>query len=253
MYILCSTWQRRRRAPSSLEARLAICGRERGKSPPWRASCDIQVSSSLDIDIAITLPPCISYACRPRCAAAHRIHPHCYAGSVADPSARLAVAPLTPKAKPSIMALDYDIEPALPPHAHSAIPSRASKGPSATAEHELLPASSPEKKWHESAAWKKVQDRIPAPIARHARRAVCWLKGGEAPKTNVIAPVLARIQTAHSWQFARLPQLARACLFICAFMLWLVVFGVVLSKNSLPGDIGGFGAPVRLSCTARLW
>lgn len=151
------------------------------------------------------------------------------------------------------MALDYDIEPALPPHAHSTTPSREPKGHLATAEHEVDPASSSEKKWHESAAWKQVQDRIPAPITHHARRVVCWLKGGESPKTNVIAPVFARIQTAHTRHFARLPPLARACLFICAFMLWLVVFGVVLSKNSLPGDIGGFGAPVRLSCTARLW
>lgn len=36
-------------------------------------------------------------------------------------------------------------------------------------------------------------------------------------------------------------------------MLWLVIFGVILSNDSLPRDIGGFGPPIRLSCTARLW
>jgi hypothetical protein len=36
-------------------------------------------------------------------------------------------------------------------------------------------------------------------------------------------------------------------------MLWLVLFGVLLSKDSLPSNIGGFGTPIRLSCTARLW
>ncbi|KAJ4344729.1 uncharacterized protein N0V89_012473 [Didymosphaeria variabile] len=32
-----------------------------------------------------------------------------------------------------------------------------------------------------------------------------------------------------------------------------LIFGVILSKDSLPRDNGGLGAPVRLSCTARLW
>ena len=111
-----------------------------------------------------------------------------------------------------------------------------------------------EKKWHESPRWQKVKDRIPKPIARPASKVISWLKAENgSKKASQIEPLYPRIQTYHTRQFARFPKFARACIFICAFMLWLVIFGVILSGGSLPRDIGGFGAPVRLACTAKLW
>lgn len=157
-----------------------------------------------------------------------------------------------------------DIEPALPPHAHSETQPRTSKRPSATVAFDVDPAYSytgwginptppPKKKWHETPFWNKMKSGIPAPIAHRTARIGSWLGGDGESKVNSIVPFFPHIQTFHSRIFAQLPKLARAGILICAFMLWLVLFGVLLSKDSLPSNIGGFGTPIRLSCTARLW
>ena len=157
-----------------------------------------------------------------------------------------------------------DIEPALPPHAHSEIQPRASKGPSATVAFYVDPnrshtgwgvdhAPPSKRKWHETPFWDRLKSSIPAPIAHRAARVGSWLNGDGQSKPNSIVPLFAPVQTFHVRKFAQLPKLARAGILICVFMLWLVVFGVLLSKDSLPSDIGGFGTPIRLSCTARLW
>lgn len=51
----------------------------------------------------------------------------------------------------------------------------------------------------------------------------------------------------------RLPKLIAIGTYGVACLLWAVLFGVIVSEASLPGDIGGFGAPVKLSCVAQLW
>ncbi|KAJ4301204.1 hypothetical protein N0V90_003295 [Kalmusia sp. IMI 367209] len=107
--------------------------------------------------------------------------------------------------------------------------------------------------WHQSPRWQRLESKIPSPIALRVRKVIQWTRGPQPPKVNRIKPFFERIQTFHIRLFARLPRFARVCVFICAFMLWLVLFGVILSKYSLPKDIGGFGAPVRLSCVNRLW
>ncbi|KAF1973955.1 hypothetical protein BU23DRAFT_463103 [Bimuria novae-zelandiae CBS 107.79] len=155
--------------------------------------------------------------------------------------------------------MDHDIEPAHPPHADSR---QSSKHPLSTAQSNIIssntgwgidPTPPSEKKWRESPGWKGFKSKVPQPLARRAIRVWSWLKGDDSPQANRIIPFFENIQTFHTRQFARLPKLARACVFVCTFMLWLVIFGVILSKDSLPKNIAGFGAPVRLACAARLW
>ncbi|KAK7184805.1 hypothetical protein DPSP01_002225 [Paraphaeosphaeria sporulosa] len=114
--------------------------------------------------------------------------------------------------------------------------------------------TSPENRpWHDHPHWKKIKSKVPAPVAARTRKVSQWFRGPESAKPNRITPLFEPIQIFHIRLFSRLPTFARGCIFVCAFMLWLVIFGVILSKDSLPSDIGGFGPPVRLSCTARLW
>jgi hypothetical protein len=101
--------------------------------------------------------------------------------------------------------------------------------------------------------WKQVEGKLPQPIVRWTRKAIEWIKGPQPPVPYRINPLFERVQTFPTRLLSRLPKLARIALFVCAFMLWLVVFGVLISKRGLPSDIGGFGTPVRLACTSKLW
>lgn len=101
--------------------------------------------------------------------------------------------------------------------------------------------------------WRKTVDKVPQPIARVAGKAVQWAKGPRPPQIYYIKPLLEPVQTFPIRGLSRIPKLARIGLLAVLFLLWIVLFGVILSKFGLPTNIGGFGAPVRLSCIARLW
>lgn len=111
----------------------------------------------------------------------------------------------------------------------------------------------PRDRWRDSPRWTRIRDKVPPHVARCTRKVVQWVKGPQPPREYRIVPFFEKVQTYPIRLVARLPRLARICLYICAFMLWIVVFGVILSKYSLPKDIGGFGSPVKLSCIAQLW
>jgi hypothetical protein len=101
--------------------------------------------------------------------------------------------------------------------------------------------------------WQRLRDRIPAPVARPARKAWKWIEGPQPPKSYQIKPFLKPVQTFPTRILSKLPKHARFVLRFLAFFLWVALFGVILAKFSLPNDIAGFGAPVRLSCINRLW
>jgi hypothetical protein len=107
--------------------------------------------------------------------------------------------------------------------------------------------------WLDSPQWKTIEKKIPTHISRCARKVGRWLRGPQPAKKNQIKPLFEPVQTFHIRLFARLPKFVRLLLFVGAFVLWIVVFGEILSNHGLPHDIGGFGAPVKLSCTNKLW
>jgi hypothetical protein len=103
-------------------------------------------------------------------------------------------------------------------------------------------------------SWKQqLRRRTPAPLARWSRKAVAWVKGPEPAKKYSITPLFERWQTLPIRLVARLPKWLRICSYGILCILWIVIFAVVISDRSLPSDIGGFGAPVRLSCVNNLW
>jgi hypothetical protein len=101
--------------------------------------------------------------------------------------------------------------------------------------------------------WRKAERRLPAPVTRWGRKAIAWIKGPEPPVLHRISPLFEPVQTYPAHLVARLPSPVRLCLFATAFILWVVIFGVIISDFSLPANIAGYGAPVRLGCGAQLW
>ncbi|KAF2263629.1 hypothetical protein CC78DRAFT_568943 [Lojkania enalia] len=101
--------------------------------------------------------------------------------------------------------------------------------------------------------WKKIQERIPEPVHHRLRAVGRWIKGPKPPQPYHIKPFFEPIQTFLVHLLSRLPKAARFAVLVSAFALWVAIFVVILSNSSLPKNIAGFGAPVRLSCIARLW
>jgi hypothetical protein len=101
--------------------------------------------------------------------------------------------------------------------------------------------------------WRKAEEKLPTPVMRWSRKAVGWIEGPEPPVLHRINPLFEPIQTYPSRLVARLPKPVRFCLFAAAFILWVVLFGVIISDFSLPTNLAGYGAPVRLGCAAQLW
>ncbi|KAF3005718.1 hypothetical protein E8E13_006058 [Curvularia kusanoi] len=101
--------------------------------------------------------------------------------------------------------------------------------------------------------WRKVEEKLPAPVTRWSRKASAWIQGPEPPRSHRIQPLFEPIQTYLPRLIQRLPKTVRFCVFAAGFVLWLVLFGVIISDFSLPTDLAGYGAPVRLGCAAQLW
>lgn len=113
--------------------------------------------------------------------------------------------------------------------------------------------SRPRRRWHDSDRWTNLRNRVPPPLSHATEKVVQWVKGPQPPRKYQIRPLLESIQTFPTKLLARLPKPARIFVFVCGFLLWIVVFGVLLSRLGLPKDIAGFGAPVRLSCVSTMW
>ncbi|KAF1845912.1 uncharacterized protein K460DRAFT_338648 [Cucurbitaria berberidis CBS 394.84] len=102
--------------------------------------------------------------------------------------------------------------------------------------------------------WRRsVGDKIPAPVARYGNKMVNWIRGPQPPRTYRIAPFFERWQTFPVRLLARLPKWLRICIYAISCILWIILFGVILSDYSLPSNFGGVGAPVSLGCVSSLW
>lgn len=111
----------------------------------------------------------------------------------------------------------------------------------------------PQRRSFVAKSWRKVERKLPAPVTRWSRKASAWIKGPEPPVSHRIKPLFEPVQTYPARLIARLPKPVRFCLFAAGFVLWVVLFGVIISDFSLPTNLAGYGAPVRLGCAAQLW
>ena len=101
--------------------------------------------------------------------------------------------------------------------------------------------------------WKKIWNKIPQPVASRLRNTGRWFRGPQPPRIYRIKPLFEPIQTFPARFIGRLPKIVRFGLLFVIVALWIVLFAVVLSKRGFPTNFLGYGAPVRLSCTNRLW
>ena len=113
------------------------------------------------------------------------------------------------------------------------------------------PNSSPESR--SPTVWSRISSKIPPPVARRSRVVGNWIKGPQPPRVYRMKPFFEKVQTFPIKMISRLPKAVRFGVLLVAVLLWAIIFGVILSNFGLPEDIGGFGAPLRLSCVTRLW
>ncbi|KAF3038847.1 hypothetical protein E8E12_007913 [Didymella heteroderae] len=89
--------------------------------------------------------------------------------------------------------------------------------------------------------WRKTEEKLPAPVTRWSRKALAWIKGPEPPVSHRIKPVFEPVQVYPARLVGRVPKPVRFCLFAAAFILWIVLFGVIISDFSLPTNLAGYG------------
>lgn len=118
---------------------------------------------------------------------------------------------------------------------------------------DTLPGHHTQHTFHTPQMYVRVQQKLPASVARVSQKIIDWVKGPLPLTKHVIKPLFEKVQTFPVRMLRRLPSWARAGLYGGGCILWVVLFAVVLTQNSLPNDIAGYGAPTELSCVANLW
>jgi hypothetical protein len=160
-----------------------------------------------------------------------------------------------PSRKPTTSAVAFpDIEQGLP---HDQDASRSTVGAdnsqTVTPESQRSLEDVPRQQSYLAAKWTRLRDRLPAPVVHYTGKAVGWIKGPQPPRIYTINPLFESFQTFPLRLFARIPKAGRLAVLFLAFIIWVVVFGVIISKRGLPTDMAGLGTPVRLACASRLW
>jgi hypothetical protein len=174
------------------------------------------------------------------------------------------MAPSRPPAQaPAMMApADLDLEHGTPSSGRTsdditAIPLRASKtAVSSVQPLDVLEPQPQPKLLARPRSW--ISTHTPAPLTRCCRKVTAWIKGPVPPRTHHITPFFERAQTYPSRLVARLPRGVRACVYAAACMLWVVLFGTIITQfgssgNPIEDGGQGLGTPIKLSCVASMW
>ena len=119
-----------------------------------------------------------------------------------------------------------------------------------TSEHEQFEIEEPEIDYgRQRSQWSRNRSSLGG--LGHAFR---WIHGPATPRPFRITPILPGIQTAPIDFLDRILPTSRCklCLIAVLFAIWALHFSIVL-YGSLSPELEGYGNPVRLSCTSRLW
>lgn len=101
----------------------------------------------------------------------------------------------------------------------------------------------------------RVADKIPRPVKRASKAVATWVKGPQPPRIYKIKPFFPKIQEAPLRLLDRYApkRMQRFWLLMFFYVCWILSFSLVLHKSSFASDIKGYGAPVRIGCTATFW
>ncbi|KAF3009470.1 hypothetical protein E8E13_002592 [Curvularia kusanoi] len=96
---------------------------------------------------------------------------------------------------------------------------------------------------------------VPPRMQRAWKSVKTWAKGPQPPRPWKIQPFLPKIQTAPirilEAFFPKRKQ--KVALLIAFYAAWILSFSLVLHKSAFSADVPGYGPPVRIGCTQRLW
>ncbi|KAF2646761.1 hypothetical protein P280DRAFT_416312 [Massarina eburnea CBS 473.64] len=102
---------------------------------------------------------------------------------------------------------------------------------------------------------KYVRKYIPSQARSAWKAAKTWVKGPQPPRPWKIRPLFPAIQLA-PLQFLNnyFPKRKhKIALLVFFYFCWFLSFALVLHRSAFAADIPGYGSPVRIRCTDRLW
>ncbi|KAF1962421.1 hypothetical protein CC80DRAFT_160721 [Byssothecium circinans] len=100
-----------------------------------------------------------------------------------------------------------------------------------------------------------VRKYIPSRLLRAWRATVVWVQGPHPPRPWKIRPLFPAVQLT-PLQFLNnyFPKRKhKITLLVFFYFCWFLSFSLVLHRSAFAADIPGYGSPVRVKCTDRLW
>ncbi|KAH3958074.1 hypothetical protein HBI24_217030 [Parastagonospora nodorum] len=100
-----------------------------------------------------------------------------------------------------------------------------------------------------------ISQYIPPRLQQTWHSIVTWVKGPQPPRPWKIHPYFPKIQTAPIEFINKFfPKRKHKIMLLVAFYFcWILSFVLVLHRSAFAADVPGYGAPVRIGCTDRLW
>ena len=97
--------------------------------------------------------------------------------------------------------------------------------------------------------------QVPKSVQRVINSVATWIKGPQPPRPYKIRPFFPAVQNAPVRLLDRyLPKRRQKIWLLVAFyVVWLLSFSLVLRRSAFSTEIAGYGSPVRVSCSSRVW
>ena len=105
-------------------------------------------------------------------------------------------------------------------------------------------------------SWKaRIRNNLPPRLIQYWHATATWVKGPDPPRIFSISPLFPTVQHAPIRLLDRYApkKIHRIILLLCFYAAWLLAFSLIQWRSSFASEIPGYGAPVRLGCTAHYW
>lgn len=126
---------------------------------------------------------------------------------------------------------------------------------STAADVTLVDASEASDEEHFGPAPANASKYIPPRIQRAWEKTKIWVKGPQPPRPWRIRPLFPKVQRAPLELLDRFfpKRKHKVILLLVFYFAWFLSFSLVMHRSAFAADIPGYGAPVNIRCTDRLW
>lgn len=102
---------------------------------------------------------------------------------------------------------------------------------------------------------ERISSRISPRLKSAWRSTVTWVEGPKPPRIYTITPIFPKVQHSPIQLLDRYApkKVHKFWLLVAVYASWLLAFSLILWKSSFASSVPGYGAPIRLGCTARYW